>query len=72
MKNVIEKALKSGMNYSEYYELIHNLVKEGSTSGEPTQERIDFTKLNFSRLKRLDKTVQITDIQASYFKNLKT
>lgn len=72
MKNVIEKALQSGMNYSEYHELFNCLVKEGRTTGESSKERIDFTKLNFSRLKRLDKTVVINDTQSSHFRNIKS
>jgi hypothetical protein len=72
MKNVIEKALQSGMNYSEYYELFKGLVEEGRTTGESTQERIDFTKLNLSRIKRLDKTILINDSQASHFRNIKS
>ena len=39
MKNVIEKALQSGMNYSEYYELFKRLVEEGRTTGESTHHR---------------------------------
>lgn len=70
MKNVIKKAIQTGINYSEYLELFKYLVLEGRTTGESTQERIDFTKLNFSRMKRLEKTVNISEEQASCFENI--
>lgn len=72
MKNIIDKAIQKGITYSKYLELFNDLVREGKTTGESTQERIDFTKLNFSRMKRLDKSVQINEDQASYFTDIRS
>ena len=72
MKNVIKKAIQTGINYSEYHKLFKDLVLEGRTTGASTQERIDFTKLNLSRMKRLDKTLNITEEQVTFFENIRS
>lgn len=70
MKTLIEKSIKKAMDYPQYNLLFKQLVEEGRTSGEQTQEKIDYTKLNFSRSKRLDKTAQIPDKDINDFKNI--
>lgn len=57
MKEYIEKA----MTYAEYRQLVDDLADNGKTTGEETQDRIYFTNLNRQRMKRLDKTVKISD-----------
>lgn len=57
MKEYIEKAI----TYAEYRQLIDDLADNGKTTGEETEERIYFTNLNRQRMKRLDKTVKISD-----------
>ena len=54
MKTIIANAIKKAMNYSEYNLLFKQLAEEGRTTGEQTLEKINYTKLNFSRSKRLD------------------
>lgn len=70
MKNLIENSVKKAMDYSEYNLLFKQLVAEGRTTGEETQEKIDYTKLNFSRTKRLDKTAEIPEESIEVFKNI--
>jgi hypothetical protein len=70
MRNIIKEAVTSGMTYAEYNSLFKRLVEAGRTTGEPTPEKIAFTKLNFSRSKRLDKTFFLTNIQARPFGTL--
>ena len=70
MKNLIENSVKKAMDYSEYNLLFKQLVAEGRTTGEETQEKIDYTKLNFSRTKRLDKTAEIPEESMEVFKNI--
>ncbi|QAA81318.1 thioredoxin family protein [Aequorivita sp. H23M31] len=72
MKNLIEKSIKKAMDYSQYNLLFKQLAEEGRTTGEQTQEKIDYTKLNFSRTKRLDKTAQIPEENVVDFKNITT
>ncbi|KXO01177.1 thioredoxin [Aequorivita aquimaris] len=70
MKNLIENSVKKAMDYSEYNLLFKQLVAEDRTTGEETQEKIDYTKLNFSRTKRLDKTAEIPEESLEVFKNI--
>ena len=67
LKDYVNKAL----TYSEYNLLFKQLVAEGRTTGdEQSQERIDFTKLNWSRTKRLDKTARLSDSAEETIKKL--
>ncbi|MAP55065.1 thioredoxin family protein [Altibacter sp.] len=68
MKNTIKEAIQAGMTYAEYMLMFKQLATQDGTTGEPTAERIQFTKLNFSRSKRLDKTIFLTEIQAKRLK----
>lgn len=70
MKTLIENSVKKAMDYPKYNLLFKQLVEEGRTTGEQTQEKIDYTKLNFSRSKRLDKTTEITEESIDAFKNI--
>ncbi len=70
MKTLLENSVKKAMDYSEYNLLFKQLVEEDRTTGEQTQEKIDYTKLNFSRTKRLDKTAEISEESIEIFKNI--
>lgn len=57
-ENIIENA----MNYDDYRGLIANLFEQGKTTGDnQSDEYIKFSELNIQRMKRLDKTVTLTD-----------
>lgn len=48
--------------YNQYRDFIQQLVENHSTSGnEKTEERINFTLLNDRRMKRLEKTIIVSD-----------
>jgi len=48
--------------YNQYRDFIQQLVENQSTSGkEKTEERINFTQLNDRRMKRLEKTILVSD-----------
>lgn len=70
MKNLIEQSIAKGMEYSQYNLLFKQLVEEGRTTGEQTLEKIEYTKLNYSRTKRLDKTAQIPEQYINDFKGI--
>jgi len=70
MKNLIEQSIAKGMEYSQYNLLFKQLVEEGRTTGEQTLEKIEYTKLNFSRTKRLDKTAHIPEQYVDDFKDI--
>ena len=70
MKTLIEKSVNKAMDYAQYNLLFKQLVDEKRTTGEQTQEKIDYIKLNFSRMKRLDKTAKIAVETMEIFKNI--
>ncbi len=70
MKELIQKSLAKAISYEEYNVLFKKLVAEGRTTGETTREKIDYTKLNFSRSKRLDKTIKLSEEQNRYFQDI--
>ncbi|SKB33174.1 Thiol-disulfide isomerase or thioredoxin [Salegentibacter holothuriorum] len=70
MKELIQQSLAKAISYEEYNLLFKKLVAEGTSTGESTKEKIDFTKLNYSRSKRLDKTIKLSEEQIISFQNL--
>ena len=70
MKHLIKNSSSKAMDYPQYNLLFRQLVEEGRTTGEQTDEKIEYTKLNFSRTKRLDKTAQIQEENIPHFKNI--
>jgi hypothetical protein len=58
---ITEKDISKSTSFEEYYQLSEQLAKEGKTTGDnQTQEMIDYSKLNFSRMKRVYKTTPIS------------
>lgn len=62
VRQLIEEALPKATSYKEYKILVEALAKQGlSTGNEQTASLANYTKLNDRRMKRLDKTVKLTD-----------
>lgn len=61
MQTTIKNALASSVSYPEYRRLVADLVKESKTTG-PNQSEfyLDITRLNQSRMDRLDKKARFT------------
>ncbi len=58
----MNKYLDKSITYLEYLKLIDNLLAQGKTTGEnQSEEMFDYGKLNRQRMKRLDKTVKLSD-----------
>lgn len=58
--NVLLKAKSEALSYTEFYNLIGELVADNNTTGPvKSAERIEATKLNLQRLNRLNKTTQL-------------
>jgi len=61
MKNKITKSLQNSYTYKEYRTLVENLLQAGkSTSKEDSEVLVNYSKLNHSRMKRLDKTIKLS------------
>ena len=70
---ITQKLINSAYSYDEYRRFIEKLISEGKTSG-PNQDKslVDYTKLNFARMSRIDKTTMVNkDIknEVSFLKN---
>lgn len=60
MKAIYQKAHTNSLAYNDYLTLIdEKIAQKASTGHEQNQMLTDFTKLNRTRMKRLDKTQQI-------------
>lgn len=71
MNELIKQSIDKGITYYEYSKLVEKLVaKEETTGKEQTDTRIGFTRLNASRMRRLDKTIVLTEEDRNAFKEI--
>lgn len=62
---------KKPISYSEYVAYSEECVLNKTSSGSYVDEdRVQYTKLNVSRMKRLDKTIKLTECEEQKFKDL--
>lgn len=62
MKKVIENSLKKAISYSGYRTLVKGLLDEGKSTGpNQSEDLLNYSLLNDKRMKRLDKTVEISE-----------
>ena len=67
-KDVIQKGISKAMSYRDYRILVDNLSAEGRSTGpEQTEALTNYTVLNQRRMKRLDKTLKITEEAVNHF-----
>ncbi len=60
MTNIASEYLDRSISYEEYRQLINDLLAKGQATGENHSEEIlEYTRLNVSRMKRLDKTARL-------------
>ncbi len=71
MEAIIKQALSNSFTYKEYRSKIAELIKEDkSTGNEQSDELLDYSKLNESRMNRLEKTIEITPETIAKLENL--
>ncbi len=71
MNSIINSSITHSISYQEYRNLVAQYAAEGKTSGNTqTADYINYTKLNESRMYRLDKTLQVIDEVKEYLENL--
>lgn len=62
MKSIVAKALFKSCTYTEYRKLVTDLLSEEKTTGsEQTADLVEYTHLNDARMRRLDKTLFISE-----------
>ncbi|MCB0409372.1 MAG: thioredoxin family protein [Flavobacteriales bacterium] len=60
---VTQTDLDRSISFDEYFDLVKNLAETGRTTGDDqSKNMIDYTKLNFSRMKRVLKTTQASTL----------
>lgn len=72
MKTIIAKALFNSHSYLEYRKLVSDLLTENKSTGlEQSEELTQYSKLNDTRMNRLDKTIKLNEVALSAMENLK-
>ncbi len=69
MRDVLEDSLKNSMSYQEYRKLVADLLTRGKSTGEyQAEDLLNYSKLNNSRMKRLDKTFHTSEKTQDFIK----
>ncbi|MCT4699322.1 thioredoxin family protein [Tenacibaculum haliotis] len=72
MKKIIENSLEKAISYSEYRVLVKNLLDEGKSTGpNQSDDLLNYSLLNDKRMKRLDKTIKISEETIAKLKDIK-
>ena len=73
MKAIIEQAIQSAISFETYKTLFEKLVEEGRTTGSNQSEGyVSYTKLNWSRYKRAEKHVQLSESTIFQLQSIET
>ncbi|MFY9242023.1 MAG: thioredoxin family protein [Polaribacter sp.] len=66
MQKIIQQSLENTLTYQEYKDLVKQLLLEGKSTGPNQSDALtNYSKLNNSRMKRLDKTIQVSNVATS-------
>ncbi len=72
IKEIIKESLNKSISYAQYRDEVADFVINDFTSGkEKTEALIEYTKLNDKRMKRWDKTLNVSDAIVKRLSNLK-
>ena len=72
MKKIIENSLQTAISYKDYRSLVRNLLTEGKSTGpEQSEDLTHYSMLNDRRMKRLDKTIKISEETIQEFQKVK-
>ena len=62
MKTIIEKSLENTYSYQQYKDLVKGLLEQGKSTGpNQSDDLTNYSMLNDRRMKRLDKTIKISE-----------
>ena len=71
MKTTIAEGLLNAISYTDYRKIVSELLQENkSTGNEQTDDLLHYSKLNETRMNRLDKTIQIENSVAESLNSL--
>lgn len=61
-ENIIKESLEKAISYNEFRTLVTDLVQEGKSTGDTQTEALsNYSMLNDKRMKRLDKTIKLSE-----------
>ena len=70
MTSILINSLSKSNTYSEYRDLVSKFALEGKTTGDNSSESlIHYTHLNDARMRRLDKTLELTPLVQNFLEN---
>ncbi len=73
MNKLLTQSFEKGISFDDYFALSQQYAKEGKTSGEDQSESlVQYSKLNFSRMKRLVKTAKLSEEILSKLSEIQT
>ena len=73
MEKILENSLQKAISYQEYRNLVSDLLAKGKSTGPNQSEDIlNYSLLNDKRMKRLDKTIKLSDDVIASIKDIKT
>jgi len=71
MKKILQQSLEKAMSYQTFRNLVTTLVQENKSTGTTQTEALsNYSLLSDRRMKRLDKTLKLTDETVETIKNL--
>lgn len=69
MEEILNTALNNSYTYQEYRKKVADLLQEGKTSGAiQTEALVNYSRLNETRMHRLDRTMVVDDVVISKLK----
>jgi hypothetical protein len=72
MEEIIENSLQKAISYSEYGVLVKELLDEGKSTGlNQSEDLLNYSLLNDKRMKRLDKTIKVSEETIAKLKDVK-
>ena len=72
MKEIIESSLQKAISYSEYRTLVKELLEQGKSTGvTQSADLLNYSLLNDKRMKRLDKTIKISEETIAKIKDIR-
>jgi hypothetical protein len=73
MKEILKNALNNSYSYQDYRKMVTDLLQEGKSSGAIQSEAlVNYSRLNETRMHRLDKTIVIDQSIVSKFKAIQS
>jgi len=71
MDSIIKESLQKGITFPEYKEMVSQLLQDGKSTGPSQSEEIfEYSKLNYKRMSRLDKTLKIDAVSQAFISDI--